>query len=242
MLRIRLILGLVFLCMAPSVHAMSVTPLALELLSSGTGNKATLRVNNDGATLIPVEIQVFKLTLDENGGEHLQPADANFLIFPPRASIPPGTTQTYRVEWRGEPQLQETDTYLFSVNQLPIVLDKSKSGVQIVFNFSVLVNVSPLKSQAAIKLISAELKSEQRARRPVILVENTGTRHLMLGNGSVTLSSGSWSKTLNGAELRDSLGGLGLVQPRKRRQFTLNTDVPPQVSRLDARVSVGDSR
>ncbi len=242
MLRICLLFGAILLCIAPSANAMSVVPLALELLSSGSGNKSTLRVNNDGATTIPVEIQVFKLTLDENGEEYLQPADANFLVFPPRATIPAGGTQTYRVEWRGEPQLKETDSYMLAVNQLPVALDKSKSGVQIVFNFSVLVNVSPTKSETAVKLISAEIKTDKQTKRPVLLVQNTGTRHLMMANGSVTLSSGSWSKTLNGAELRESIGGLGLVQPNKRRRFTLNTPLPPQISRLDAQVSAGNPR
>ena len=146
------------------------------------------------------------------------------------------------MEWLGEPQLKQTDSYMFSVNQLPVALDKSKSGVQIVFNFSVLVNVSPVKSETAVKLVSAEIKTDKQTKRPVIVVQNTGTRHLMMANGSVTLSSGSWSKTLNGAELKDSIGGLGLVQPNKRRRFTLNTDLPPQISRLDAQVSAGNPR
>ena len=212
--------------------AMSVTPLALEMSESEPGNKATLRVHNDGAAPIPVEINVSRLMLDEKGESRAELVAGKFSIFPPQAAIAPGGTQSFQVRWLGGPGLQASESFLFSVNQLPIAFDSTKSGVQIVFNFSVLVNVSPAQSRAAVQLVSTSIV----AKKPVIIVENSGSRFAMIGSATVVLTSGGWSKTLSGDQLREVLGGIGLVQPGKRRRFTLGMDIPPNISRFDAQV------
>ncbi len=216
--------------------AMSVTPLSVEMTASGTGNKSTIRVLNDSAAPIPVEIQVALATLNENGDSQSNPASDQFLIFPAQAVIPAGGSQSFRVQWRGDPNLAESKTFVFSVNQLPVNLSASNSGVQIVFNFSVIVNVAPLKGQSAIKLVAANIASDAKGvKRAVITVSNAGNRHALLGDGTIVLSSGAWTKTLTGGELRQMIG-FGLVQPGKTRRFNLNVEIPPQLAKIDARV------
>jgi fimbrial chaperone protein len=214
--------------------AMSVIPLAVEMSDSEPGNKATLRVHNDGAAPIPVEITVSRLILDEKGESRTELVEGKFTIFPPQAIIPPGATQSYQVRWLGGPGLQATESFLFSVNQLPIAFDANKSGVQLVFNFVVLVNVSPTQSRPALKLVGASIV----AKKPVIIVENSGNRFAMIGRATVVLTSGSWSKTLSGEQLRDMIGGMGFIQPGKRRKFTLGMDIPSNIARFDAQISL----
>lgn len=221
---------------ALSAQAMSVTPLSLELAASGPANKSTLRVHNDGAAPIPVEIQIARVTLNEKGESLSEAASGQFLIFPPQAIIPAGTSQSFRVQWLGDPKLQESQTFVFSVNQLPVDLGASKSGVQIVFNFSVIVNVAPLQGQTLLKLVAAGVAPDEKGvKRAIITVTNSGNRHALLGNGSVVLSEGDWSKTITGGELRQMIG-LGLVQPGRTRRFSLAVEIPQQVSKIDARV------
>lgn len=214
--------------------AMSVKPLALELSESGPGSRSTLRVLNDAATPMPVEITVSRLILNEKGESRAEPVAGKFTIFPPQATIPPGATQSFQVRWLGDPGLQASESFLFSVNQLPVAFDSRKSGVQIVFNFSVLVNVSPPQARAAVRLAGTSIV----ANKPVLIVENSGTRFATIGTGTVALTSGNWSKTLSGEQLREMIGGIGLVQPGKKRTFTLRMDVPSNISRFDARVSL----
>jgi P pilus assembly chaperone PapD len=229
--------------LAPDAHAMSVTPLAIELSSNGSQNKSTLRVHNDSAAPIPIEIKVSRLSIDEAGEPTNQPENGKFLIFPPQATIAPGSTQSFRVQWAGKPDLQQSESYMFSVNQLPVVMDAGKSGVQIVFNFAVLVNVSPAKSSAVIDLVSTQVvESSKNGRNPLIIVENTGNRHALLGRSNIILRSGDWVKKFSGSQLRDVIGGLGLVQPGKKRRFRLGTDLPPQITRFEAQIELERAR
>ena len=139
--------------------------------------------------------------------------------------------------------MKATETFMFSVNQLPIAMDAKKSGVQLVMNFLVLVNVSPLKAQHAVKLIKADLVNDgKNGRRPVLTLSNTGNRYALLSDGSITLTNGTWTKTYSGTELVGALGGMGLLQPGKERRFTMDTKIPIEVSRIDARVEVRAAR
>jgi P pilus assembly chaperone PapD len=222
---------------------MIVSPLTLELTSSGTKNKATLTVTNDSASEIPVEIDISRISVNEKGETNAESAKGSFLVFPAQQRIAAGGRQSFRVQWVGSPDIKATETFMFSVNQLPVALDVKKSGVQLVINFAVLVNVSPLKSQAAVSLVNADLVADgKNGRRPVLTLRNTGNRHALLSDGSITLTNGSWTKTYSGTELVGALGGMGLLQPGKVRRFTMDTKIPVEVSRIDARVEVRAAR
>ena len=232
-----------FLSTSPA-HAMVVTPLTLELTSSGTKNKATVTVTNDSASEIPVEIEISRVSVSEKGEVKAEPVKGSFLIFPLQQRIPAGGRQSFRVQWVGAADIKATETFMFSVNQLPVALDTKKSGVQLVINFSVLVNVSPLQAQSAVSLVKADLVADgKNGRRAMLTLRNTGNRHALLGDGSITLTNGgNWTKTYSGSELVGALGGMGLLQPGKERHFTMDTKIPIEVSRIDARVEVKAAR
>ena len=239
----NILVVLVTLLLAWPAHAMIVSPLTLDLTSSGTKNKATLTVTNDSASEIPVEIVISRISVSEKGETKEEPVKGSFLIFPPQQKIPAGGRQSFRVQWVGRADIKATETFMFSVNQLPVALDVKKSGVQLVMNFLVLVNVSPLKAQPAVSLIKTDLVADgKNGRRAVLTLRNTGNRHALLSDGSVTLTNGSWTKTYSGSELVGALGGMGLLQPGKERRFTMDTKIPVEVSRIDASVEVRAAR
>jgi P pilus assembly chaperone PapD len=217
-------------------QAMSVTPLSVELTSSGASNKATLRVHNNAAAPIPVEFQITRITIDEKGATRSEPAPDQFVIFPPQKAIPPGATQSFRVQWLGTPNLKQSETYIISVNQLPVDLGASKSGVQMVYNFSVIVNVAPMNAKSAVELVSADIVTDKNnVRRPRIRVKNSGNRHALLSDGSILLSGGGWPAVIGSPDLRAAIG-LGLIQPGKTRNFVLGTEIPKHVPRLEAQL------
>ena len=73
-------------------------------------------------------------------------------MFPPQAVVPAGGTQTFRIQWVGEPNIQKSQSYMFSVNQLPVKRKSQDSGVQVVFNFGVIVSVAPPGAQSGMSL------------------------------------------------------------------------------------------
>ena len=224
-------------------HAMIVTPLTLDLTSSGTKNKATLMVTNESDSEIPVEIEISRISVNEKGETKAEPAKGSFTVFPAQQKIPGKGRQSFRVQWAGAADIMATETFMFSVNQLPVALDVKTSGVQLVVNFSVLVNVSPLKAQPVVSLIKTDLVADAKnGKRAVLTVRNRGNRHALLSDGSITLTYGSWTKTYSGTELVAALGGMGLLQPGKERRFTMNAIIPIEFSRIDARIEARTAR
>jgi fimbrial chaperone protein len=57
----------------------------------------------------------------------------------------------------------------------------------------------------------------------------------------VHLSSGSWTRTIEGAELDEKMG-IGLVQPGKKRKFVLPVDLPAGVQSLQATIEYKPKR
>jgi fimbrial chaperone protein len=221
--------------LAPAAMAMAVKPIILDM--SAAGSKASqISVTNDAATPLPVEIVVSRVDLDESGEIKPSPAGDEFLIFPPQAMVPPGGTQVFRIQWVGDPAIKTSQSYIFSVNQVPVKMPEGKSGVQVVFNFACVVNVAPPGGSAAINLVKAGVGKDEKGKpRPELTVKNPGNMHAKLTDATVRLSGGSWSQTLTPDQLRQVMG-IGLVQPGKTRRFLLPVDMPDNVSQITATI------
>lgn len=216
---------------------MSVVPLTLELSASGQNNKATLTADNDTAAPVAVEVVVSKLTIAEDGTSTSVPVKGKFMIFPPQATIPSNASQAFRVQWLGGQDLKASETYTISVNQLPVVLDKNKSGLQFVYNFSVVVNVAPVNAAPVVSVISTDIarREDLKENRPAFTVKNSGNGHAALADSSIVLTSGSWTQTVPSEQIQ-ALMGIGLIQPGAKRRFILPVPLPPEISRYNVRI------
>jgi len=219
-----------------AASAMSVSPIVLDLTTTGTNSRGQLAVLNDAASSLPVEIVVSRLELSEKGEMITKPAGDEFLVFPPQAMVKPGGTQNFRVQWVGDPNIPTSQSYLFSVNQVPVKIPTGQSGVQIVFNFATIINVTPPGGKSEITLVSTSIgKDEKGKMHPEVTVKNSGNIHAKLTDATIRLSSGSWSETLEPDKLRQSMG-LGLVQAGKTRRFMLPVDLPSGVKQITASI------
>jgi fimbrial chaperone protein len=227
--------GMLALIASPA-QAINVQPIIVDMASSGAGNRSQINVLNNGAKPLPVEILVSRIELNENGDTAAKAAGDEFLIFPPQALVPAGATQSFRIQWVGDPALKRSQSYVFSVNQVPVKMPAGQSGVQVVFNFATIVNVAPLSGQAAIDLVSAGVGKDEKGKpRPALTVKNPGNIHAKLTDATIKLSGGSWSQTLRPEQLRQAMG-VGLVQPGKTRRFLLPVDLPPNVGQVTASI------
>jgi len=232
-------LSLPILALPQAAHAMSVTPVVVEMASAGTHSRASLQVVNNGAAPLPVEIEISRVELGPNGEQSLKPAGGEFLVFPAQAMVPPGATQVFRVQWVGEPNLAMSQSFIFSVNQLPVKLKKPTSGVNVVFNFATVVNVAPVQGQRHLSLVSSSVARDKAGRnRPALVISNPGNVHAKLSDATVKLQSGNWSRTLKPDEIKQVVG-VGLVQPQRQRRFLLPVDMPPGTARVTAQIDYG---
>ncbi len=214
-------------------QAFNVQPLALEMVAIGGHSRATLQVVNDGAKPIPVEISVRKLDIGADGKKTEAAAGDEFMIFPPQAVIPPGATQSFRVQWVGEPDIKKSQGYMIYVNQLPVKSQTGESGVQMVVNFGVIANVAPAGAQSGLKLVSAEAGSDGKKRGVAVTVENPTAMYSYFSDARLTLESGSWRKVIDSSELRQLIG-YAIVQPGKTRRILVLADVPAGAGKIEA--------
>lgn len=222
-----------------SLNAMTITPVVIDMTSIGRESTAAINVWNGEARPLPIEIVVFRLELDENAEQERTLAGDEWLVFPPQALIPPGRTQVFRIQWLGEPELPASQSYIFSVNQLPVQLPEGTSAIQLVYNFAVPVSVAPPAGEPQLRLAELSLqRNEEGVVNPVLLVENSGNVHGYLSGATLDLTlrdaSGAevWSTSLQAREV-GNLSGLGLIQPGKRRRFVLPVELPESGTRLE---------
>ncbi len=213
--------------------ALNVQPLALDMVAVGSHAHEVIQVINDTASPMPVEVAVKKLDIAIDGKTIESAAGDEFLIFPPQAVVPAGATQSFRVQWVGEPNIQKSQSYMFSVNQLPVKRKAGESGVQIVFNFGVIVSVAPAGMQSGMKLVSAEPAKEGGKRGAAITVENPSSMYSYFADAGIVLESGSWHKAFKAGELREAIG-YGVVLPGKKRRFFVPGEVPEGAAQVSA--------
>lgn len=219
-----------------ATHSMTVSPLTAEMTVGGASSQTTVRVTNDSTKSLPVEVVVYKLELDEQGKITTTPAPNDFLVVPAQTMIPPGGSQTVRLRWAGQVDFRQSQSYVIAVNQLSVKTADTKSGVQLVFNFSVAVNVAPPGAHSELSLKNVAVKPDEKAiQRPVITVSNTGNRHASLGYATLVLTGEGFETKVTEAQFRETFG-VGLVQPGKQRQFVLPIKLPPNTRNLKGRL------
>jgi P pilus assembly chaperone PapD len=186
-----------------------------------------------------MEIKIQPLRATSTGLEPNGEDDGNLLVVPPMAIIPAGQTQTFRVQWVGDPALAESKHYYVTVAQLPVELPEGQSAVQIVYNFQVLVSVSSLSGQAQLAVKSASIGDKDGKPAPVISIENAGPAHGYVSNHRLRIvqtgANGAelFSQTISGAEFQQ-LVGYGLVASRQTRNITLPVTLPSREGRITA--------
>jgi P pilus assembly chaperone PapD len=211
--------------------ATTVTPVIVDLQSNGRGVVANISVNNTGAGPLPIEIEIIPLAPSSTG---LQPAkagaaDEDLLVTPPSVLIPAGKTQTFRVQWVGDPELASSKHYYVSINQLPVKLPEGESAVQVVYNFQVLVSVSSpnRKPQLAITAVAPAVVDGKSVA--AVTVQNNGQAHGYISQHRLKIAAAGpggaevFSKTISGAEFQQ-LVGYGLVATGQTRTINVPMD------------------
>jgi P pilus assembly chaperone PapD len=227
----------------PSVaNATTVSPVILDLETTGRGVVANISVTNTSAGPMTMEIGVIPLRPTATG---FQPAgaaedDEDLLVTPPSALIPAGKTQTFRVQWLGDPEMTQSRHYYVGINQLPVKLPEGQSAVQIVYNFNVLVSVSSPDQKPQIAITSVAPAMIEGKPFAAITVQNSGTAHGYVSQHTLKITETSAtgaeiaSKTFSGSQFQQVIG-YGLVATGQTRTIDVPLEGPiPQGAKLSA--------
>ncbi|MFI4933456.1 MAG: fimbria/pilus periplasmic chaperone [Caulobacterales bacterium] len=233
---------------APSADAMTVQPVVLDLATAGRGMAQVVTVENTFTNPLPVEMRIEGLTFDEKGahGDGKDPGD--LLVFPPQALIQPGQTQTFRVQYVGDPSLAKSKHYYVTVAQLPVKLPEGQSAIQILYNFQVLVSVAPQGAKPDLKVTAAEIgKNDQGKPVPVITVYNDANAHGYLSQGHLRIiekdSSGKevFRRSIPGPEIQQTIG-FGLVTSGQTRKIMVPVVLPSDGGTVEAQFTPESQR
>jgi fimbrial chaperone protein len=219
--------------------AMTVQPVINNLKQSGNGMTQIITVENTFATPLPVELRVQSLEFDENGVKETGKDPGDLLIFPPQALIQPGQTQSFRVQYVGDPELKTSKHYYVTVAQLPVKLPAGQSAIQILYNFQVLVSIAPNGVKPAIKVQSAEIGHNPAGKPiPLVTLSNTSAAYGYLSEGRLRIvekdAAGKevFRRTLSGPETQQTIG-FGLVGANQTRRMSLPIELPVDGGSVD---------
>ena len=150
----------------------------IDLSPVGRDMSQVITVENTFATPLTVELKIEELSFDENGAHGTGKDPGDLLIFPPQAIIQPGDTQSFRVQWVGDPDVKQSKHYYVTVAQLPVQMPAGQSAIQILYNFQVLVSVKPTGGKPDIKVVSGEIGKDAKGNPvPILMIENDSNTH-----------------------------------------------------------------
>ena len=227
-----------------AAHAMTVQPVVIDLQTAGRQMSQVITVENTFATPLPVELTIQELDLTTDGVKQTGKDPGDLLVFPPQAIIAPGQTQTFRVQYVGDPALAKSKHYYVTVAQLPIKLPEGQSAIQILYNFQVLISVGPLGVKPKIAVQSAEVTAGPGGKSfAMVTVVNESPAHGYLSNGNLRVveknKAGAqvFSKTLSGAEIQQTMG-FGLIGGGQTRRVAVPVELPSADGTVEASFSL----
>ena len=227
-----------------AAQAMTVQPVVIDLQTAGRQMSQVITVENTFATPLPVELTIQELELTTEGVKQTGKDPGDLLVFPPQAIIAPGQTQTFRVQYVGDPALAKSKHYYVTVAQLPVKLPEGQSAIQILYNFQVLISVGPLGVKPKIAVQSAQIAPGQGGKSfAMVTVVNESPAHGYLSNGHLRVveknKSGAqiFSKSLSGAEIQQTMG-FGLIGGGQTRRVTVPVELPSADGTVEASFSL----
>lgn len=226
--------------------AMTVQPVVIDLQTTGRGMTQVITVENTFSTPLPVELQIQQLELTEDGVKLTGVDPGDLLVFPPQALIQPGQTQSFRVQYVGDPDLKQSKHYYITVAQLPVKLPEGQSAIQILYNFQVLVSIGPQGGKPAISVVDSSISADDAGHRnPLITVRNDSANYGYLSEGKlrvVARDSGGTEvdrETLSGPEIQQRMG-FGLIGGSQTRKVRLPVELPASATSVEVTYSAGD--
>lgn len=160
----------------PPAQAIDVTPMVMRITPTGNNSSYRLTIKNTEDQPVTVEIQAFRMEVDENGRRTVSEEVDDLAIFPPQSIIPPSREQVVQVRYIGAPDAGPR-MYLVKIAQLPITFSSEESAakgaaVQVAFNVSTHVLMAPAGARPDLRILST--RTEQNGDIH-ITVENQGT-------------------------------------------------------------------
>jgi P pilus assembly chaperone PapD len=198
-------------------RAYEVTPMRVFLQPDRGQNSATITINNIREEPLPVEIQVFRRVVAANGEQVFEPAEEEFITFPPQVQVPPGQSQAIRIQYVGALG-DMAEAFVVQVTEVPVNRLEG-TGIQFTYNFGVAVYVQPPRARARLA-VSEAVVADGNLR---FKVANNGNDYGFLTGQVLEYQIGAARVTLTPDDVASVVSN-PIVPPGATREFVLPLD------------------
>lgn len=203
-------------------HAMDISPMVSKITPTGSGASYRMTIRNTSAMPATVEVEVYRMQVDDKGERSLVAEDNDIAVFPVQSVIPANREQVVQVRYIGDPA-EEGRMYLVRAAQLPINMPTTTAeggagaDVQVAFTINTYVFVAPARSRGAI-----DVTGVTRAPNGDVIVEarNTGNGFAYLREAKITLKTAD-GKTIDIAPADIDVGQVSVVAGGATRQVRI---------------------
>jgi len=213
----------------PPAYAIDVTPMVMHITPSGSSAGYRLSIRNTEDQPVTVELQVFRMNVDENGVRTLSDEVDDLAVFPPQSVIPPNREQVVQVRYVGPPDAGP-QMYLVRVGQLPVTFGSdaastSGAAVQVAFNVNTHVLMAPASARPELHVVSTRKADNGDV---LIVAENQGAGFASLREARYTLRSADGS-TVDVRPQDVVLGQVSTLPGGARRNIRIPAALAPGV-------------
>jgi fimbrial chaperone protein len=219
--------------LTPAV-AHEVTPMRVELVPQAGSRTALVSVRNTRENDLPFEVVALRRLTAPDGTETLEPADEDFLIFPPQGLVKSGASQSVRFEYVGDQNLAESRSYVLDVREVPVT-PPGFSGILTVYNFGVAVYVKPPGAFADLEVSGISREGDLIT----FDIRTRGNDFVVLSRHELEIRFGAETIRMTGSEFAGRVSN-PVVPPNSVRHFQMRADGLPADAPSAIRVRSAD--
>lgn len=211
----------VWLASMGAAWAYQVQPMTHDMAPTGPKAATRIQVTNNEAKPINVEILAFRIDVDTAGKRTFNPADAEFTIFPPQATVAPGATQAIQARYVSPDPLSEGRIYVLQVKQLNVsdLTSAAKDGQTVEVGISQNFNTTAVIQPANLKTALSITAQPSGAGPLTFTVKNDGPGVADLSAAALTITRGGATAPLAASSMK--YGETPLIPPGRSRTVTL---------------------
>ncbi|MGH8336876.1 MAG: fimbria/pilus periplasmic chaperone [Gammaproteobacteria bacterium] len=225
---------------ATAVYAMTVSPVVIDLQTSGQRMSQIVTIENKYAKPVILEVLTQEAEYTDEGVKGTGRATDDLLVFPPQAQIAAGGTQAIRIQYVGDPDLAKSRHYFVTVAQLPVKIPEGDSAVQLLYNFQIVTGVSMAgkRPNIAVKSAQSYIGGDGKPRAAITLTNSADT-YGYLSNGSLRIvqkdGAGKeiFKKSMTGEQISQEIG-FGLVGAGQVRTIQTGIFLPEAGGSVEA--------
>ncbi len=204
--RTALFLSLCVLVVFAPAHSYDLKPIIIQLAPNGAGATQSLVLTNTHKVPIAIEVRAFARKQNPDGSETRVPEDDDLIITPPQMVVAPGSSQSFKVRWVGDPAPEKELAYRLVTTQLPIKFKNEKKGdvnvnVTMNYKYEAALYIVPPKSVPSARLTGLTPVTDESGKTWLeARILSEGTRRAILDNPTLTITpaSGGQPVTLEG--------------------------------------------